>query len=293
MKLPDYLKCVEVKELLLKMGVDKIPELKPIKFVREVVKIHEVEIDNPILSFSEKLELESVPLNQAKVEIGRDGTIEVNGLKACAYIKKQRQGIDYFRKSSEYRFHLCNCHTIEQMIAGGRLSRYVSTTRSDGLFPVIDQSGNSVRELDLKLELCMNCRLILENKRMLPNPFSLREFFKRYQPDIPKKILKTEQVITREPYSPDHDEIARRYKEAEGYKCQICGVDCNKFKDCLHLHHVDGNGQNNHHNNLRVLCADCHSKQYMHTHMRSNPSFHRQIGWVKRLRNEQGIIGLL
>ncbi|QJB56563.1 HNH endonuclease signature motif containing protein [Pseudodesulfovibrio sp. zrk46] len=293
MKLPDYLKCVEVKELLLKMGIEKIPELKPVEFIREIVKVQKVEVENPQLSFGKRLELEAVPLNQAQVTIGKDGTIEVNGLKACAYIKKQRQGIDHYRKTSEYRFHLCNCHTIEQMISGGRLSRYVSTTRSDGVFPVIDQSGYKVRELELKLELCTNCKRILADRGMLPSPFSLKEFFKRFQPEIPKTILKTEQVITSEAYSPDHQEVATRYKEAEKYKCQICRVDCSSSKGCLHLHHVDGNGQNNHHSNLRVLCADCHSKQFMHTHMEPNPEFAKQISLIKKMRKQQGIVGLL
>jgi len=292
MKLPDYLKCVEIKELLLQMGVEKIPELKPIKFVREIVKTRTVEVANPQLSFGKKLELGAIPLSQAKVTIGKDGTIEVNGLKACAYIKEQRKGVNLYSKTSEYRYHLCNCHTIEQMIAGGRLSRYVSTTRSDGLFPVIDQSGYRVREADLKLELCMNCRLILESKGMLPKPYSLKKFFKRYQPEIPKTILKTEQVTAKETYSPDHKEIARRYKEAEGYKCQLCHVDCNTQKNCLHLHHKDGNGQNNHRSNLRVLCTDCHSKQFMHSHMEPNPGFAKQIQRVKNLRADQGIVGL-
>lgn len=287
MKLPDYLKCVEVQELLIKMGITKIPTVEPIDFVHEVTKTETVEIDNPQIAFGQKLELESVPLHQTTVEIGADGTIEVNGLKACAYIKKQRRGIDSFRKTTSYRYHLCNCQTIEQMIAGGRLSRYVSTTRSDGYFPVIDQSGYRPREVELKLELCKNCRDILRARRMLPTPYSLKDFFRKYQPDIPKRIKKTEQVIVQERYSPGHDEVAKRYKEQQGYVCQICHVDCSTEKECLHLHHRDGDGQNNHDSNLHVLCADCHSKQFKHGHM--GKSFLSQIERVARLRVQQGI----
>jgi len=292
MKLPDYLKCVEVKDLLIKMGIQAIPKLEPVTFVREVTKTRIVEVENPQLSFGKRLELEAVPLAQASVVIGNDGIIEVNGIKACAYIKKQRQGIDHYNKTSTYRYHLCNCQTIERMIAGGRKDRYVSTTRSDGWFPVIDQSGYRAREVKIKLELCMNCRAILANKRMLPNPYSLKSFFDRYQPEIPRTIKKTEQVITQEKYAPNHEDVARRFKEQVKHVCQSCGVDCATDRQCLHLHHKDGDGQNNNASNLSVLCADCHAKQFNHSHMPANPKFSQQIRSIANLRKNQDITAL-
>ncbi len=289
MKLPNYLKCLEVKDLLIKMGVQNIPELSHVTFVRKVTKTTTIEIENPKLTFNKKIYLESVPVSQTNVSIGKDGTIEVNGIKACAYIKKQRQGIDMYNKTSTYRYHLCNCKTIEQMINGGRKDRYVSTTRDDGLFEVIDQIGGSARKLELRLELCHNCKKILEHKRMLPNPYSLKSFFNKYQPEIPKTIKRTESVLVEEQYAPNHNEIAVLFKEQVGYKCQLCGVNCSTTKQCIHLHHKDGNGQNNLAHNLNVLCTDCHSKQYNHSQMLANLNFKRQIDTIIGLRSEQKI----
>ena len=39
--------------------------------------------------------------------------------------------------------------------------------------------------------------------------------------------------------------------------CARCGY--NEFKGSLHIHHVDGNHDNNNTNNLIVLCANCHA----------------------------------
>ena len=39
--------------------------------------------------------------------------------------------------------------------------------------------------------------------------------------------------------------------------CEICGLDKN-----LEIHHKDRNRNNNHLNNLQLLCKSCHSKQH-------------------------------
>ena len=45
-KLPDFSACVEVKHLLQKMGVIKIPELPDVEFVKTRVKIVETIVPN-------------------------------------------------------------------------------------------------------------------------------------------------------------------------------------------------------------------------------------------------------
>ena len=37
-------------------------------------------------------------------------------------------------------------------------------------------------------------------------------------------------------------------------KCELCDRNCDK----LHVHHLDGNPENNNRNNLMVLCMGCH-----------------------------------
>lgn len=292
MKLPDYLKCVEVKELLVSMGIQEVPELQSVDVTYEVHVPQEKEIENPMLSFKDRMDVKSVSLDEQGVEvrIAADDTIEINGIKACAYIKKQSNSVDLSTMTTGYRYHLCNCRTIQSMIADGRLSRYVSTTRSDGKFPVIYQSRYGAKEYILKLELCKNCKEMLQARGKLPHPYTLKKFFDEHQPNIPKTILKTEQVLVQEKYALDHPEVARRYKAREGYKCQMCDVDCSTATECIHLHHKDGDGQNNNAANLMVLCADCHSRQARHGHMLHNPNFKSEIRIIERLRREQGIV---
>lgn len=276
------------------MGIQTIPEIKPVSLTYQSKNFREVEVENPVIQFGKRLEAGAISLDSedVRITIAKDDTIEINGLKACAYIKKQSYGVNLYRKTSTYRYHLCNCATIQSMIADGRLSRYVSTTRSDGLFPVIVQSPPRAKEHILELELCKNCREMLAARGMLPNHYSLEKFFNAYQPDIPKTIRRTEQVITKEKYAPDHPEVARRYKERENYRCQMCSVNCQDAQHCLHLHHIDGDGQNNNRSNLRVFCADCHARQSRHTHMLGNPNFIQMINQIKKLRKEQGILSL-
>lgn len=46
-----------------------------------------------------------------------------------------------------------------------------------------------------------------------------------------------------------------------GNKCQKCGIDSWFGKQIvLELHHIDGNGDNNNIENLKLLCPNCHSQ---------------------------------
>ena len=287
-KLSDYMECVEAKILLQQMGVLKIPSLPEVEFVRKIVKTKYRDVPNTgQLQFAERMKLESIPINAKDISIGNDGLLEVNGVKCCAYIKNQRQGI-------VYRFHLCNCQKIQEMVRDGRGGRYVATSRDDGLFVVTPQ-GDSYRrahEQIIALELCSYCRDILKGKGMYSTPFSLKTFYSKYQPDIPKTFKRPEQVEVTEQYAPNHSEIAHKYKEQSGYKCQLCGVDCSSNTQCLHLHHIDGDGVNNRVGNIRIYCTICHSKQPLHAHMKKNPRHIYEMETIHRLRDEQGIIAL-
>ena len=55
--------------------------------------------------------------------------------------------------------------------------------------------------------------------------------------------------------------IKRYLRETFGYKCSVCGIDnwCGK-SIVLELEHKDGNSDNNHHNNLCLICPNCHSQ---------------------------------
>lgn len=290
-KLPDFTRCVEMQKLFVSMGIREI-SVQPLPqgtFVRKVVKKISVTVKNTEqLRFRDELKLKSLLFSPDDLRISPSGLLELNGTNCCIYIKNQSQGYDLYNKTSSYKFHLCECNTIESMIQNGRKGRYVATTRDDGLFPVnVIGDYSNIHNTLLSLELCDNCKRILKLKNMYFTPFNLKEFFEKFQSEINQTFQKEETVLAEEPYAPNQKEIADAYKKQCKYHCQLCGVDCSNNKTCLHLHHKDGNGHHNNPDNLIVLCAACHADQYMHSHM--NGAFADEIDLVKRLRKDQGI----
>ncbi len=57
-------------------------------------------------------------------------------------------------------------------------------------------------------------------------------------------------------------DVARRFlSERRGYKCEVCGIDSWNGKEItLHVDHVNGDPSNNHPENLRLICPNCHSQ---------------------------------
>ena len=55
---------------------------------------------------------------------------------------------------------------------------------------------------------------------------------------------------------------ARKYlAEARGYKCEVCSVcDWQGKPITLHVDHINGDPSNDHPNNLRLICPNCHSQ---------------------------------
>ena len=292
-KLPDFSTCIDVKYLLQKMGITEIGELPAVEFVRTRIETRETVVPNTEqLKFAKEIKLKAVSLTHKSFAIANDETLELNGIKCCIYIKNQSQGVNAYARTSTYKFHLCNCKTIQDMTLKGRKDRYVATSRDDGIFPVNAQSYYGAREVLVHLELCKHCQDILIRNGMYHDPFSLKEFYRKYQPNIQNTFKRTEQVPVTEKYAPDHDEIAVRYKESVHYHCQSCGVDCSKNRGCLHLHHVNGEGTDNKRSNLRILCVACHMEQPCHEHMRRNPRFLKDIEIIRKLQNEQGLFAL-
>lgn len=180
------------------------------------------------------------------------------------------------------------------MIGDWRGSRYVKTSRDDGFFPVIIQNSqtNSYREVIIPLDLCRYCMQMLQQRGMYFIPFTLKEFYKRFQPEIPEYFEREETRFVMEQYAPDHQEVAKKYKEKAHYTCGRCGVNCSDYPYLLHLHHKDGRGQNNRGYNLRVLCLECHAEQPLHEHMKDDCNYEENVALLHRLQAEQGIFSV-
>lgn len=291
MKFPDYKKCVEINQLLVAMGVTKIPALPVVRFERVVIKkiVHEHK-DFEDIAIGERLVDSAIPVNFNEI-YGRPGELlEYKGRKVCAYIRDQKSTINFNNKTSDYRYHLCNCGALKSMKNIGREHRYLATQRSDGLFEAHDLTTRPIGKGFVRMQLCQFCMQILREKGIYFTPFNLKSYYERNDSYTPKTIKRIEEVREIQTYSPDQHQISLKYRKANNFLCQICLVDCSESTGLLHLHHDDGDPSNNDRLNLKALCVDCHSKQPRHGHMLANPQFERQISIITQLRIEQGIL---
>jgi len=291
LRLPDYKNCVELNQLMTAMGVTHIPSLPPVRFEREVVRVFDrEEVSQEDIQITENLAKAAIAVSRSQL-YGQPGELlEFQGRKICAYIRDQKTSVNFRGNWSDYRYHLCNCRTLQSMRDFGRERRYLATQRTDGFFIVHDLTVTPPQSGIVRMELCQNCKDILVQKRIYFQPFSLSGYFERYNTYVPRTIRRIEEVRTIQTYTPDHAAIAREYKKAAGHKCQVCHVDCSSNKELLHLHHRDGDASNNNHANLAVLCVECHTKQPKHNHMKRNPQFINSINMVLKLRRDQGLL---
>ena len=290
MPFKDYTKATIFTQLFYAMGISTLPILPKVNFQRTIKKtIHKTVVDDNDKRLIDSLKSSSIEIKLDDVTADLNGLLEINGRKICIYIRDQKQSVNRYSKTSDYRYHLCECKTIQSMRDHGRIHRYLATKQDTGYFLVFDTSSGQPHQCNVKMELCKHCVEILIEKMKYKNPFNLHDYFQNNDSDTPKDIRYAEEVTEIQTYTPDFDDIAREYKAAVNYRCSLCNVDCSSNKSLIHLHHKDGNVINNSRENLLVLCIDCHSQQIRHAHMKRNPNYQDQISSVKLLRMQQKI----
>ena len=107
---------------------------------------------------------------------------------------------------------------------------------------ICKRCGKVISNIFKKLDFCSNeCRVEYEYEQKvnawLNNPESVKNIY------IPRFIK-------------------RWLKETRGEKCEECGWDHkNEYTGLipLQIHHIDGDCTNNHPDNLKILCPNCHS----------------------------------
>ena len=287
MQLPDFSKAIEFIRLRQQMGVIAIPILQPVEFVQRTEEKREVgEIDEADKRLLEKLRSSAVEVSSSDLDV-QGGLLTYGDRKVVAYIRDQRKRINTYTWTSDYRFHLCDCATMQRMRSSGRERRYLATQRSDGWFEVNYRNGGATHKTTAQLKLCHHCRKKLDMMGLYEEPFSLKEYFKRHDSGVPRTVRRIETVEHFQEYQPNQDELSREYRKAADYRCQVCKVDCRKKPGLLQLHHRDGDTANNVHRNLAVLCVDCHARQPYHGQMGRSASDQKKIEQITELRKQQ------
>lgn len=289
--------CIQLKELHCKMGIESYPSLPEISFKRTTEKtIEHIEILPEEKQIDKQLSTEGIDLKFQEI-IPEDGFLTYKGRKVVAYIRDQphvsrvHYGVNPERRTSGYKYHLCNCKTLQDMSEKGRKTRYFVSKRSDGLFNVNCCSfGIKKTRLPVSMQLCKNCRRMLLQMKIQIHELSLEQFFEQNDSYIPKSIKRLETFKIVQDYSDDHKAIASAYKKESGYTCQVCALKCHKNKNLLHLHHINGNKSNNYPSNLKVVCVACHANEPFHKHLKKK--YHHQITEILKLRKKQCIIDL-
>lgn len=236
-----------------------------------------------------------------------DDISEITPLKDHTLTYNNERIILYIRDVANYghydlpKFHIAKCSTLQDMFALNRKKRYVRTQNETGIFYLNIISGNTVREIEERLDVCKNCLSILKwedysknwsekRKSECVRDFTIARFFEKY----PKSLVDDNgySSINSPPniYPEDWDNISRSYRAFKNWTCEKCGVNLANHTSLLETHHINGQKNECQYSNLMALCADCHSKMPMHSHMGNNPQEHEKIEQVKKIKRGQGIL---
>ena len=221
---------------------------------------------------------EGIEVGLSEIEINTDGTFEYKGQKVLIYIRDQ-----YFFPNDptrEYKFHICNCETIDSYFRSQRIDRYVVSTRKTGEFLVNVNhryTGELLEEKAIKkMNVCKNCLKAMryngyENHSKdtnIYNSFSLKEFFEKYNTNITTVPHYTEINAPPNTYSESFNDISEMVRTQSNWRCDNCGLEFKKNRKYLHTHHINGIKSDNNPNNLKSLCIKCHSDQPGHQHVK-------------------------
>lgn len=178
MKLPDFTKHKPLDELRIRMKADLV----------EWHSVHWKDFDSEGLK--ERLKsIEGVEVDIKDIETFEDGSFIYKGQKVLVYIRDQYYFPD--TGNSGYKFHIAFCETLQEKTRKRKFSRYVASTRTDGLFKVnvYDFNANEYITEDeiIEMKVCKNCLQELDYKGYkfasksqrlkIYNEFSLSEFF--------------------------------------------------------------------------------------------------------------------
>ncbi len=191
--------------------------------------------------------------------------------------------LDYAKFPKFPRFHIYGCEKIEEMKRKHRGHRYKVSSRKDGKFYLM----RNKKKWYEPLLICSYCLLLYNEEfeeEKTKSDFPLKEYLK--EPMTHSKLPEVELDFCTVPncYESSWRKMSRYKKEKDNYICSNCRKNFSKKKHrkFLHTHHVNANKRDNTKENLKVLCIECHAKEYQHGHIRQSKSYQEYL----RIKNE-------
>lgn len=244
------------------------------------------------IDIDEILETTGHDISPEELTIARDGTLEYKGRKVVVYIRDQR--VQY----QPYKFHVADCKKLTEMRENDRYYRYVVSNRTDGTFTVNSFDHGRIVEKDTtkKMSICRYCLIHLnyegyanrndQTRTRILESFELDDFFQKYPSQINIEPTHTNVTAPADEYTLHWDQISQLFKAGKNWQCEECKVSLYDRRVYLHVHHKDGNKNNNNRENLQALCIACHATVPHHQHLKQQPEFTEYINW--RHKNQRG-----
>ncbi|PJE05552.1 MULTISPECIES: HNH endonuclease signature motif containing protein [Legionella] len=238
------------------------------------------------------IEIESLE----EIDFRGDKTLGYKGQRVLIYIRD----VHSFREEIRMpKFHISTCDTLVTMWKKRRSERYVLYRKENGIFPVNIFKAGKADIRHEKLNVCRNCLTNLNwnnytQKRhardSLVSEFSIAKFFEIF----PKSLLSVKPTYDADnaplnDYTANWNEISKDAKRKAGYRCEntICRIDLTgRHSQYLHVHHIDGQRNNNKKHNLKVLCVKCHAHEPDHGHMKSGQDYKKFVAMYEDLKEQ-------
>ncbi len=206
---------------------------------------------------------EEVKPEDVKPEDVTNGTMEFrtdgifvmgsDGVERQVFLYKKDYRLQHYGKP---KFHICKCSVIEEFINSGGFNQHYVRANTEPV-PVIDldEAEYSKREKEVSgLQLCKLCMRKINAYHNIDSTTFVNEL-----KAASNEIQGIETDIFG--YTRDWDTISKTYRESHQYTCENCGlkIEDDYDKQYVHVHHLNGNKENNDDSNLKCLCLYCHA----------------------------------